>query len=640
MKKNMKSKHKLRKRLEKRNVYKSKRKLRMFGVNAAGIKSKQESLNEILKRLQPQIWAIQETKLKPNEKITCDAVNSFQMFYLYRQESGGGGLALGIDKDIESTLVREGNDDIEAIVVQAVLGTFPVRIIVAYGPQENSLKEKKEKFWEFLEEETNKAELEGNGLIIQMDGNLHGGPEVIKNDPNQQNKNGNLFMHFLERNPFLSVGNNLDICKGTITRRRVLENRTEQAILDFFIMNDKMLSFLSNIIIDEDRSFTLSNFSQFKKNKRVIETDHNLMYADFDVSIPKRKPQRIELFNLRNKDCQAMFTTETTENSQLIKCFENMLPFENQCKMWLKTFNSLLYKCFRKIRVVKNDKKITQNDILLRERIELKNRAKSPTIDEEMKRKIEERITQIEANIGNDISEKYKNEIMDTLQQLGGDRKNLSGSGRKKLWEILKRKYPKCAPGVPVGKKDKFGNLITNHEGLKKLYLETYIHRLRNRHIKDELKEIKKLKEELFELRLELSKCNKSAPWTMDQLEVILKHLKHGKARDPNGWSNELFSNEVAGMNLKLSMLTMFNKMKEKNNIPDFMRSADVATIYKGKGEKHDLENDRGIFLVTIFRSILMRLIYMDKYSLIDSNMSDYQVGGRKGENVRTTYGW
>ena len=35
-------------------------------------------------------------------------------------------------------------------------------------------------------------------------------------------------------------------------------------------------------------------------------------------------------------------------------------------------------------------------------------------------------------------------------------------------------------------------------------------------------------------------------------------------------------------------------------------------------------------FLVTTFGTILMHLIYMDKYSLIDSSMSDSQVGGRK----------
>ena len=173
-----------------------------MSVNAAGIKCKLNSLDDILKRLKPQIWCIQETKLKPSEMLKRDVTSKFQMYYLNRQESQGGGLAIGIDKEIESTLVREGNDEVEALVVQLVLGEFPVRLIVAYGPQENALKERKENFWRFLEEEANMAELLDHGLLIQMDGNLHGGPAIIKDDPNPQNQNGKIFsnlwreMHF------------------------------------------------------------------------------------------------------------------------------------------------------------------------------------------------------------------------------------------------------------------------------------------------------------------------------------------------------------------------------------------------------------------------------------------------------------
>ena len=39
----------------------------------------------------------------------------------------------------------------------------------------------------------------------------------------------------------------------------------------------------------------------------------------------------------------------------------------------------------------------------------------------------------------------------------------------------------------------------------------------------------------------------------------------------------------------------MFNKIKSEKYIPDFIRKADVATIYKGKGERTDLKNERGI---------------------------------------------
>ena len=74
--------------------------------------------------------------------MKSEALNKFQIYYLNRQESHGGGLAIGVDKEIESTLMREGNDDIKALVVHVLLGKIPVNIVVAYGPQDTALKEK------------------------------------------------------------------------------------------------------------------------------------------------------------------------------------------------------------------------------------------------------------------------------------------------------------------------------------------------------------------------------------------------------------------------------------------------------------------------------------------------------------------
>ena len=170
----------------------------------------------------------------------------------------------------------------------------------------------------------------GQGFMLQMDGNLHGGPELIKGDPNVQNSNGKLFMQFLDRNKYLTVAKNLDFCQGVIIRMRILKNKTEKAILDFLIINEKLRPFLSKMMIDEDRNFCLSNFSQFQKNKRVIETDHNTTIAELNISVPKRKPERIEMFNLRNKRCQDLFTLETENNTDLIECFQNEMPFDTQ----------------------------------------------------------------------------------------------------------------------------------------------------------------------------------------------------------------------------------------------------------------------------------------------------------------------
>ena len=73
----------------------------------------------------------------------------------------------------------------------------------------------------------------------------------------------------------------------------------------------------------------------------------------------------------------------------------------------------------------------------------------------------------------------------------------------------------------------------------------------------------------------------------------------------------------------------MFNKLKNQGIIPNFMKKATISTIPKS-GSKLVMKNERGIFVLSAVRTIFMRLIYNTKYEVINSNMSDSNVGGRK----------
>ena len=396
--------------------------LKLFGINAAGINSKIKSFDEVIFRLKPHIWMLEETKLKPHETIRGGSLDDFQIYYLSRQNSQGGGIAIGINKHLESTLFNSGNDETEILSVLVAVGNVPIRIIVAYGVQENASKEKKEKFWDFLEEEVGKAEMENQGVIIQMDGNLHAGETLIKGDPNAQNQNGKLFLQFLKRNSSLEVVNSQSICKGLITRQRQVKSKTEKAILDFFIVNDKLAPFLKSMIVDERKEFCLNNFSQAKKNKRVIESDHNALILELSLQFSQKKPERQELFNFKNQECQQHFKYETQINEDLLSCFENDLPLEVQSKKWLKTFNTILHKCFKKVR---NCKRKTINDnsekSLMKERIKWPTEISSNNMTEEMKLKIKKRIAEIEEEIGDRVAESYHKDILDIIKDLGGD---------------------------------------------------------------------------------------------------------------------------------------------------------------------------------------------------------------------------
>ena len=75
--------------------------------------------------------------------------------------------------------------------------------------------------------------------------------------------------------------------------------------------------------------------------------------------------------------------------------------------------------------------------------------------------------------------------------------------------------------------------------------------------------------------------------------------------------------------------------MKTELHIPKMLQYANITTIWKKKGSRQDLNNDRGIFVVSVMRMILDSLIYQDKYNELDENMSDSNIGARKARNVR-----
>jgi ribosomal protein L29 len=82
--------------------------------------------------------------------------------------------------------------------------------------------------------------------------------------------------------------------------------------------------------------------------------------------------------------------------------------------------------------------------------------------------------------------------------------------------------------------------------------LKTYTQRLRNRPIKKELEELKKLKDELFDIRLKLASKKKLEPWTMNDLNAALKAI------DPHGWLNDLFKEGVARKKLEIVTSAVF----------------------------------------------------------------------------------
>ena len=77
------------------------------------------------------------------------------------------------------------------------------------------------------------------------------------------------------------------------------------------------------------------------------------------------------------------------------------------------------------------------------------------------------------------------------------------------------------------------------------------------------------------------------------------------------------------------------NKIKTDQAFPKEMELCDISSVYKRKGCRNSFNSYRGIFRVSFLRCILDRLIYNDEYEIIDNNLTDSNVGARKGRNIR-----
>ena len=282
--------------------------------------------------------------------------------------------------------------------------------------------------------------------------------------------------------------------------------------------------------------------------------------------------------------------------------------------------NKSINACFKKIRHKENNtKEASKIYKLIDERKEI---LKRKTITQEDIIRIE--------NIEKDISNECEDKELEKLEKIMSEIE----TNKTNIWKEMRKAYPNKTKPIPTGVKDIKGRVITNPSERKQVTLDHFNHRMRKRPVNDDVKDIVELKYDIFEDMLKETQNNKSPPFNMKDLDIVLKSLKKGKSKDPDSYICELFKEGVIGKDLKESILIMMNKIKKTLQIPDCLKVANITILHKKKC-KLDLNNWRGIFVSSVLRTILMKLVHDWTYETVNVNMTDGQIGARKQKSVR-----
>ena len=602
----------------------------IMGANSAGLANKKESFERNLNLFLPGVFLVQETKLRRKNKIKHPNYITFE--YL-RENNTGGGLLTAVHKTLNPVSISNDNEE-EVLVVEATIAHKKVRFINAYGPQEDDKDDIKERFYNRIDQEVKCSKLAGSMVCIEMDANAKLGSGIIKEDPKEQSKNGKLLEKVVTENDLIVV-NAEEVCNGVITRYRKTINSEEKSILDYFIVCRRFYNIIKSMLIDEERKYSLTKYSGRTGNKSIKESDHNTLIIEIDINWKTKidnPEERLEIYNFKNVENFSQYKSLSDKNDVLKSLFnDENEDLEKASQKWLKSVNKMISASFSKVRL--KSRKI--DDVLeklfhKKEDLQSKISVAESNEDYELYDDLIEQLETVTEQVSQHCSDKNKQIVEDFI---GDHDTGLEGFNQIKTWALKKRLAPKNVMDPPAAKKDANGTLITDKNKLENLYLETYKARLTPNTISEDLGELKSLKQYLFSLRLRLAKQKMSSDWTLDNLENVLKSLKNDKARDAHGHIYELF--KFAGYDLKCSMLRMFNSIKRKQIYPSIFQHSNISSFYKKKGDRSDLNNDRGVFNVVKIRSILDKMIYNDIYNMVDASMSSSNIGARRNRNIR-----
>ena len=314
-------------------------------------------------------------------------------------------------------------------------------------------------------------------------------------------------------------------------------------------------------------------------------------------------------------------TTAINNNNYLSEVFEENNDINLSTEKFIKRLNKTIQKCFRKIRVTEKVDKEKQK--LFEKWKKMKN-------DVSYKNKAE--FEKLESLLAEKYAEEYVKKIHERMGGIDSEDGEIKSG---KIWKLKKDLFPRNRDPPTAMIDPESGNLLTEAEKIENAAVKVFKDRLKNKPMDENLKHIKDAKEVLCAKRLEIAKSKKTPPWSMADLEKVLKSLKKQKSRDPYGLANDLFRPEVAGDDLKLALLRLMNNIKNHQTFPKCLELCNISSIWKTKGPRNNFESHRGIFHVNIFRSILDKLIYNDEYEKIDKNLTDANVGARKNRNIR-----
>ena len=579
-------------------------------TNIRGLKGKKSSLTEILNENKPHLFFITETQLRSNSNEQFDG---YTFFSRKREGKQGGGVAFLARNDIKNNLMTHFSErNIEIIWTSIRRKEHPPLFIgTYYGKQETRTnKEEIEKEMELLMEEIEDQKNEGE-ILLTMDGNAKIGllDESVS-------RNGKLLLKLINETN-LVIMNKSEKCKGKITRQNT-KNLNEFSAIDFVLVTQPVEQWIRKMEIDEQGMYKISGRNQ---------TDHNTITIDMTITNPVLiKPIKRTGWNIKAPEEKWIQFEEEIRKScvDATKIIEDgSMTFEDKYKKWYRqidvaarsTIGKTTYKEGYKVKPSMETKKLREIKKEMKKDIQTEK-------DKEKKKLLIEKYKQVQETAKEQITKEKTDITKRKLEKIKNDKTG------KLLWKEKKIVTRNPALETLTIKDDK-GQRQYLPEDIKETTAKYYESLFKKKQFPHHPYHLSVQEDILsYSNNFEYENMRHNRTPEIDDIAEIILNKKNGKSTPD--LKNEMLKRPGEAM-IKM-IYPLITTIWREEKIPSNWNIGNITSIWKGRGDKEDPNNQRGITTSSSIGTILDSII--DNRIISTVPFTQAQGGGKKGAST------
>ena len=587
-------------------------------MNIRGIKSKMMDIKTMLDDSKMDVIVFTETKLEKKEKREFEGYKCLNL----NRKTPAGGVCFLIKNDLKATVIKE-NKECETLWVEITGKVENLIIGGTYSPCEYATnKQTIKEFVDKLDRDLQEMTLTGKPVMVVGDLNAHIGndDEGIPGNNNKIGPNGKEYREFIRRNELVLV-NSTQKCVGKWTRIQ----GEKKSILDLTIANQKAYDCILNMVIDENMTYSMES--------KVNIVDHRMTVLHYKLNPKKEaakyKTVRVVKPNWEKYKERLRTGINALKNNEEKLTYDQIESIINSAGM--KVIEKRKIKIKKQVPMIGYNKEIKQAISERRQAMSRWKREKEDTEKELLKEKYLQLKIKAQKLIQENQAKAIKSIINDNFQE------------NPNFWKLMKKLTRKQSVDEGIGNEE--GKIVREVKEIlqvKRNYFEKLYSKVKvsidENATEEEVKRdiIRMMQTTATDIadegkRKEHEKLN--ALFSQKEVEDSIRFSKNSKAPGSDNVINEMLKEGIEYIAPILTLI--FNEMLEKDKpIPETWRLGDIISIFKGKGEKLDMKNQRGLSMTSSVLKCLEKIVANRISPLIKRYTTDLQGGGKQNEST------